>query len=38
MSLVIFDFDNILLNGDSDYVWGEYLVQKGIVEEVWYCW
>ncbi|RLP55402.1 MAG: HAD family hydrolase [Ketobacter sp.] len=36
MSLAIFDLDNTLLNGDSDHAWGEYLVQKGIVEEAWY--
>ncbi len=36
MSLAIFDLDNTLLNGDSDHAWGEFLVQKGVVEEVWY--
>ena len=33
---VIFDLDNTLLEGDSDYAWGEYLVEKGIVDEASY--
>lgn len=33
MSLAIFDLDNTLLNGDSDHAWGEFLVQKQIVNE-----
>lgn len=32
MSLVLFDLDNTLLAGDSDYLWGEFLVDKGIVD------
>lgn len=32
MSLAIFDLDNTLLGGDSDYLWGEFLVEHGIVE------
>lgn len=32
MSLAIFDLDNTLLAGDSDYLWGQYLVQQGIVD------
>lgn len=32
MSLAIFDLDNTLLNGDSDYAWGEFLCDKGIVD------
>lgn len=32
MTLAIFDLDNTLLNGDSDHAWGEFLVQKGIVD------
>ncbi|MBI1424571.1 MAG: HAD-IB family hydrolase [Gammaproteobacteria bacterium] len=32
MSLAIFDLDNTLLAGDSDYLWGQYLVQEGIVD------
>ncbi len=31
MALAIFDLDNTLLAGDSDHAWGEYLVEKGIV-------
>ena len=32
MSLAIFDLDNTLLGGDSDYLWGEFLVEQGIVD------
>ena len=32
MSLAIFDLDNTLLNGDSDYEWGQYLVRNGHVD------
>lgn len=32
MSLVIFDLDNTLIGGDSDYLWGQFLVEKGIVD------
>ncbi len=32
MSLAIFDLDNTLLAGDSDYLWGQFLVEKGIVD------
>ncbi len=32
MALAIFDLDNTLLGGDSDHAWGEFLVQKGIVD------
>jgi HAD superfamily hydrolase (TIGR01490 family) len=31
VSLAIFDLDNTLLAGDSDYLWGEFLVERGIV-------
>lgn len=31
-NLAIFDLDNTLLAGDSDYLWGQYLVERGIVE------
>ena len=33
MTLAIFDLDHTLINGDSDYLWGEYMVEKGIVDE-----
>ena len=32
MSLAIFDLDNTMLHGDSDYEWGRFLVQQGIVD------
>jgi HAD superfamily hydrolase (TIGR01490 family) len=32
MALAIFDLDNTLLGGDSDYAWGEYLVATGKVD------
>lgn len=31
MALALFDLDNTLLNGDSDYQWGEFLVAKNRV-------
>lgn len=36
MSLAIFDLDNTLLAGDSDYLWGQFLVDKGIVDKEFY--
>ena len=32
MSLALFDLDNTLLAGDSDYLWGVFLVEKGLVD------
>ena len=32
MSLALFDLDETLLAGDSDYLWGQHLVQKGAVD------
>ncbi|MDY0049610.1 MAG: HAD family hydrolase [Halothiobacillaceae bacterium] len=32
MSLAIFDLDNTLLAGDSDYLWGQFLVDTGVVD------
>ena len=32
MALAIFDLDNTLIAGDSDYLWGVFLVERGIVE------
>ena len=29
--LAIFDLDNTLLGGDSDHAWGEFLIDKGLV-------
>jgi|TARA_B110001469_G_scaffold121845_1_gene131727 HAD superfamily hydrolase (TIGR01490 family) len=31
MALAIFDLDNTLLGGDSDYLWGEFLVEHNYV-------
>ncbi|WP_366519099.1 HAD family hydrolase [Natronocella acetinitrilica] len=32
MTLAIFDLDNTLLKGDSDYLWGQFLVDRGLVD------
>lgn len=32
MKLALFDLDNTLLAGDSDYLWGRYLVDEGLVD------
>ncbi|MGH8461473.1 MAG: HAD family hydrolase [Stenotrophobium sp.] len=36
MRLAIFDLDNTLLAGDSDYLWGQFLVEQGRVDGAWY--
>jgi HAD superfamily hydrolase (TIGR01490 family) len=36
MTLAIFDLDNTLLDGDSDFTWGEFLVKKKLVDEITY--
>ncbi len=36
MSLAIFDLDNTLLADDSDYLWGQFLVDQGIVDAKYY--
>lgn len=36
MPLAIFDLDNTLLNGDSDYLWGVFLAERGVVDAAWY--
>jgi len=33
MALAIFDLDNTLLNGDSDFEWGQFLVRKELVSK-----
>ena len=33
MTLAIFDLDHTLLDGDSDYLWGEYMVANQIVDK-----
>ncbi|MBK1643351.1 phosphoserine phosphatase [Thiocapsa imhoffii] len=32
MALAIFDLDNTLLAGDSDYLWGQFLAAEGLVD------
>jgi HAD superfamily hydrolase (TIGR01490 family) len=32
MPLAIFDLDNTLLSGDSDYLWGQHLAARGVVD------
>jgi HAD superfamily hydrolase (TIGR01490 family) len=32
MRLTLFDLDNTLLAGDSDYEWGQFLVERGVLE------
>ena len=32
MSLAIFDLDNTLIGGDSDYLWGEFLVKNQLID------
>ncbi|MCU7837576.1 MAG: HAD-IB family hydrolase [gamma proteobacterium symbiont of Taylorina sp.] len=36
MNLAIFDLDNTLLGGDSDYLWGQFLVEKELVDPDYY--
>ena len=36
MKLAIFDLDNTLLAGDSDYLWGEFLIEQGLVDGEFY--
>ena len=36
MTLAIFDLDNTLLAGDSDHLWGQYLVDQNIVDAAYY--
>jgi len=37
LPLALFDLDNTLLAGDSDYLWGEFLVERGVVDEHYYA-
>ena len=30
--LTLFDLDNTLLNGDTDYEWSRYLIRQGVLE------
>ncbi|MCW9013015.1 MAG: HAD-IB family hydrolase [Gammaproteobacteria bacterium] len=36
MALALFDLDNTLLSGDSDYLWGVFLAEQGIVDRDFY--
>lgn len=36
MALALFDLDNTLLSDDSDYLWGCFLVDKGMVDKLSY--
>jgi HAD superfamily hydrolase (TIGR01490 family) len=36
MSLALFDLDNTLLSNDSDYLWGQFLVEQGLVDGEFY--
>lgn len=36
MTIALFDLDHTLLDGDSDYLWGEYLCDRGVVDRDWY--
>ncbi len=37
MRLAVFDLDNTLLAGDSDHLWGQWLVQNGAVDPQYYA-
>ena len=36
VSLAIFDLDNTLIADDSDFLWGQFLVDQGIVDKAYY--
>jgi HAD superfamily hydrolase (TIGR01490 family) len=36
MRLALFDLDNTLLAGDSDYEWGQFLIARGVLERAQY--
>jgi len=36
VALAIFDLDNTLIGGDSDYLWGQYLAEQGVVDGDYY--
>lgn len=36
LNLAIFDLDNTLLGGDSDYLWGRFLIERGLVDGEYY--
>lgn len=37
MRLAIFDLDHTLLAGDSDFLWGQFLCQRGVVDADYYA-
>ncbi len=37
MNLAVFDLDHTLLNGDSDYLWGQFLVAHRLVDAEYYA-
>jgi len=37
LALAIFDLDNTLLSNDSDFLWGQFLVEQGIVDANYYA-
>jgi HAD superfamily hydrolase (TIGR01490 family) len=36
VDLVLFDLDNTLLAGDSDYEWAQFLIERGVLDRVTY--
>ena len=32
MKLVLFDLDNTLLDGDSDFEWAQFLIEKNVLD------
>jgi HAD superfamily hydrolase (TIGR01490 family) len=36
LELVLFDLDNTLLDGDSDYEWAQFLIEQGVLERAKY--
>lgn len=36
LKLAVFDLDNTLIAGDSDYLWGEFLIEQGVVDRDYY--
>jgi HAD superfamily hydrolase (TIGR01490 family) len=36
LAVTIFDLDNTLIGGDSDYLWGQFLIEQGAVDKTSY--
>jgi phosphoserine phosphatase len=36
MDLVLFDLDNTLIAGDSDFEWAQFLIAKGVLDRALY--